>query len=315
MESSVRENMDSDQTSSLFDAYYYAHSCGSPVERNDAWLGFFASVADRIVSDIAPKTVLDAGCAWGFLVEALRKRGVEAWGVDISDYAIQNVHPSVKPYCWVGSIADPFPQKYDLIVTIEVLEHMPRPASERALANLCQFSDDILFSSTPFDYKEATHFNVQLPEYWAGQFAGQGFYRDVDFDAGFVTDWAARFTRKNKAIHQVVYDYERKFWQLGKENIDLRRLVNDLRVRQVADAQIIQELQARQVQNDERLDEMVSSQQALQLQISAWEDRWADLEKGSGWRLLEKFRRFRIRLFPHGSQRERWFYALIKRRS
>lgn len=67
-----------------YDAHYYATGCGSPMERNAVWLAQFAGIADRIISDMQPRTVLDAGCAMGFLVEALRARGVEAWGIDIS---------------------------------------------------------------------------------------------------------------------------------------------------------------------------------------------------------------------------------------
>lgn len=40
----------------------------------------FDSIAERLVKDICPKTVLDAGCAMGFLVETLRQKKVEAWG-------------------------------------------------------------------------------------------------------------------------------------------------------------------------------------------------------------------------------------------
>lgn len=213
--------------SELFDAYYYAHDCGEPYQRSEIWLKQFAAFAERIAQDIAPKTVLDAGCAWGFLVEMLRQREVQAWGVDISAYAIENVHPDVRPYCRVGSITEPFEQPhYDLIVCIEVLEHLQKPAAEQALANLCQHSDDILFSSTPHDYQEATHFNVQPPEVWAELFARQGFFRDVDFDASFITPWATRFRRQEMPPTRLVRDYERRFVPLWKENVDLRHQVN-----------------------------------------------------------------------------------------
>jgi hypothetical protein len=165
----------------------------------------------------------------GFLVEALRERGVAAFGIDISDYAIQNVHANIQPYCWVGSITEPFPQHYDLIICVEVLEHLPRAESEEAARNLCQYTDDILFSSTPFDYKEVTHFNVQPPEYWAELFAQHGFFRDVDFDASFILPWAVRFRRKREPAHRLVRDYERKFWLLAKENSDLRSLTLEMR--------------------------------------------------------------------------------------
>jgi 2-polyprenyl-3-methyl-5-hydroxy-6-metoxy-1,4-benzoquinol methylase len=212
-----------------FDEYYYQNGCGSSYKRNETWLEFFRSIADRIIEDIHPKTVLDAGCALGFLVEGFRNRNIEAWGIDISEFAIQNVDPSIKSYCSVGSISQPFPQRYDMIVTIEVLEHLPKANAENAVANLCAHTDDIIFSSTPFDYKEATHYNVQPPEYWAELFARHGFFHDVDYDATFISSWAVRFQRKSTSLHRVVFDYERKYWVLQKENFDLRSLVNEMR--------------------------------------------------------------------------------------
>jgi hypothetical protein len=207
----------------LYDAFYYAHDCGLPYQRSSCWLDHFGAIADQIVSRIAPRTVLDAGCAMGFLVEGLRQRGVEAYGVDISDYAIGQVHPDVRPYCRVGSICDSFPQQYDLIVCIEILEHMPASEAPAAIANLCRHADDILFSSTPSDYREVTHLNVQPPEHWAEMFAQHGFFRDMDFDAAFILPWAMRVRRKAEPLPRLVREYERRFWLLWQENVELRQ--------------------------------------------------------------------------------------------
>lgn len=217
------------QSATFFDAYYFAHDCGQPYQINEEWVRFFNSIADRIVMDIAPRTVLDAGCAMGFLVEALRQRGVEAFGLDVSEYAIQNVLPTVRAFCQRSSVSDPLTQKYDLIVCMEVLEHLAARDVEHAIANLCAHTDDILFSSTPLDYKEATHFNTQPPEYWAEWFARNGFFRDVDFDASFVTPWAVRFRHRTDPVPRLAREYERKFWLLWKENTDLRQRVLELR--------------------------------------------------------------------------------------
>ncbi|NTV63264.1 MAG: class I SAM-dependent methyltransferase, partial [Oscillochloris sp.] len=149
-----------------------------PYRRDEAWMAFFGGVADRIVAEIAPASALDAGCAIGLLVEQLRLRGVDTQGVDISEYAISSAHESIRDHVRVGSIAEPLGRRYDLIVCIEVLEHMPRREAEAAIASFCAHSDDVLFSSSPFDHKEATHFNVNPPEYWAYLFAQHGFYRD-----------------------------------------------------------------------------------------------------------------------------------------
>lgn len=241
----------------LYDARYFATGCGRSYRRDEEWLSFFGSIADHIMRDIRPSTVLDVGCAMGFLVEALRQRGAEAFGVDISEYAIRKAHPDIQPYCWVGSMTDPFPQKYDLIVCIEVLEHLPHRKAEQAVENLCRHSDDVLFSSNPLDYKEATHFNVQPPEYWAKLFARQGFFRDVDFDASFITPWAARFRKTHEPVARVVAAYERRFWQLWQENQARREL---------------------SIEQRNELTEKEQTVQTLTAQLSDWETRWAHLE-------------------------------------
>lgn len=214
--------MNSRSLSSAYNAFYYSHNCGRPYQRDEEWLGFFGSIADRIVRDIGPGTALDAGCAMGFLVETLRARGVAAVGMDISEYAIENVHQDVRPYCSVGSITEPLPRRYDLIVCIEVLEHLSPLEADQAIANLCQHADDILFSSTPYDYKEATHLNVRPPDYWAQKFALHGCFRDVDFDGSFITPWTIRFRKTDEPAWRIVYGYERRHWQLEKE-IEARR--------------------------------------------------------------------------------------------
>jgi SAM-dependent methyltransferase len=259
-----------DMKADLYDENYYRHYCGEiAYDRSDAWLGFFGNVADRIVQTIGPRSVLDAGCALGLLVESLRDRGVEAFGVDISEYAIGKVRPDIKPHCWRGSITDPLPRRYDLIVSIEVLEHLPRPAAEAALANLCQFTDDFLFSSSPIDYRETTHFNVQPPEYWADLFLRHGFVRDVDCDASFITSWATRFRRQSVTMQRVVHDYERRFWPVWKENAELRSLVNELRGRLSGSERDIDALKARIASLEE---------------IS---DRLADIEQSVSWRMVK----------------------------
>ncbi len=162
-------------------------------------MSFFGDVADRIVADIGPKTVMDLGCAIGMLVEALRERGVDARGIDVSEYAIGQVPADLSAYCTVGSALEPLPGRYDLITCIEILEHLSAEDGERALDVLCAHTDDILFSSSPTDLDEPTHVNVQPPEYWATAFARRGFVRDDDFDAAFISPWAVRFRKAGRA--------------------------------------------------------------------------------------------------------------------
>lgn len=171
----------------------------------------FLNAAEKIVQDFHPKTVLDAGCAWGFLVAALRDLGVEAYGIDISEYAISKVREDIRPYCVCGSLTEPLPSplpdRFDLIVTVEVLEHLYAEDGEKAVKNLCALSDHILFSSDPDDYAEPTHFNVQKREYWADLFARQGFFDDISYGPDYLSKHAMLF-RKDIGMIDLVRNYE-----------------------------------------------------------------------------------------------------------
>jgi SAM-dependent methyltransferase len=209
-----------------FGRYYYEHDCGIPYERSPEWLAYFDQLADDVVSGLAPARVLDAGCALGLLVEKLRARGVEAWGVDISEYAIGEVDASVREHCAVGSLTDPlpvgFPDRYDLVTCIEVVEHMPPPEGEAAIARLAAVADRVLFSSSPADYAEATHVNVQPPEHWSALFARHGLFRNVDFNGGYPTRWSVLYERASADLGEVVRRYDRKTARLVDELHEVR---------------------------------------------------------------------------------------------
>ena len=148
----------------------------------------------------------------GYLVEALRDRGVKAYGIDISQYAVSMAREDIRPYCFVGSLTEKLPaelpEKYDLVVTIEVLEHLYAEDGERAIQHLCQLSDTILFSSTPDDFSERTHVNVQQREYWAKLFFKNGFMDDINYRPKYLTAYASLF-RRGADLTRQIEDYER----------------------------------------------------------------------------------------------------------
>lgn len=67
-------------------------------------------------------SVLDFGCARGYLVKALRILGIMADGCDISEWAIQNADNSVRSFLYNGHKAI---GNYDWVHAKDVLEHIP----------------------------------------------------------------------------------------------------------------------------------------------------------------------------------------------
>lgn len=213
----------SDKEKKCYDEEYYRSHCGEAYERGRGWEEIFGVYADRIVKEIHPKKTLDIGCAKGFLVEALRNRGVEAYGIDVSDYAVSQAREDVKQYCRVQSAVNPLEERYDLITCIEVLEHMEQKDISLAIQRMCEAADDILFSSTPFDYTEDSHVSVHTPEYWVEQFAYNGFFHDVGYDCSYISVQAMRFRKAEKSKLDLIREYERELFQKHQELVAVRQ--------------------------------------------------------------------------------------------
>jgi hypothetical protein len=69
-------------------------------------------------------TFLDIGAALGFVVKALRMRGVDAHGYDISEWAVANCDPSVKD-CMSTKLSMPS-MFWGHVLMKDVAEHIPR---------------------------------------------------------------------------------------------------------------------------------------------------------------------------------------------
>jgi cyclopropane fatty-acyl-phospholipid synthase-like methyltransferase len=71
--------------------------------------GRWQSVAQDIVDHFGLKLgdrVLDIGCAKGFLVKDLLALGIDAYGIDVSKYALMNCEPEVVGRLQIGSADD-----------------------------------------------------------------------------------------------------------------------------------------------------------------------------------------------------------------
>jgi hypothetical protein len=178
---------------------------------------------------------------------------------------------------------------------MEVLENLHANECYQAIRNLCQTADDILFSSTPMDYGEATHFNVQPVEYWADLFAVHGFIRDASFDASFITPWAVRFRKTREPLHTIVRDYERKLWLLSKENQDLRNSVID-------SAQQLEKMEEKMEAEVSSLNSRISAVDTERAGLAA---ELAFIKNSYSWQLTQALQKLYSKAIPSRSRREK----------
>jgi len=183
------------ENDALYDSSYYDNYNGESYGRTDHWLSFFGDIADNIVRSLRPQTVQEVGCAYGLLVESLRDRGVEAFGMDVSEHAVSQARPDIRKYLSAASILKPLDRHYDLIVSIEVIEHIKEEDCDLAIQNMCAAADSILIATTPDDFDDPTHFNVNAPLYWIKKFSQFGFEPDVRHNADYITPYAMLFKK------------------------------------------------------------------------------------------------------------------------
>lgn len=105
---------------------------------------------------IAGKTVLDVGCGGGILAESMAKKGAIVTGIDLSEKALKvaklhSLESGVKldyETVAVEELAARVPGTFDVVTCMEMLEHVPSPASIiKACATLVKPGGHVFFST------------------------------------------------------------------------------------------------------------------------------------------------------------------------
>lgn len=112
-----------------YDRDYFETGIKSNWDRGYSWEvfgGLFRDTAAYLVELLPEATrFLDAGCAKGLLVRALRERGKEAWGVDGSPWAIDNADAVARPWLTRADVAAHDPARaYDVVTAFNLLAHL-----------------------------------------------------------------------------------------------------------------------------------------------------------------------------------------------
>lgn len=105
---------------------------------------------------LAGKLVLDVGCGGGILSESMAQRGAQVMGIDLAEKSLQvaQLHAleagiQLEYRCvTVEALALEKPQFFDVVTCMEMLEHVPDPASVvRACAALVKPGGHVFFST------------------------------------------------------------------------------------------------------------------------------------------------------------------------
>lgn len=131
----------------MYDKDYYERGIetGKSLYSNFRWIPELTiPLAFRMIEYLGIKkedTILDYGCAKGYLVRAFRLLGREAYGCDISKYALSSAPDDVKRYLVYADPDGPLESwRFDITISKDVLEHVPLKDLKETLKLIRLFS-------------------------------------------------------------------------------------------------------------------------------------------------------------------------------
>jgi SAM-dependent methyltransferase len=186
----------------VYDSDYYATAEGPVVASA-------RRIARSIWDDFAPSRVIDVGCGTGALLEALRDRGCEVYGLEYSEAALKSCRSrklSVQKFDLETDIFND-DRAFDLAVSMEVAEHLPQTCADRYIDLLARLSPVIVFTAAPPGQGGTAHLNEQPLSYWISKFQERGFSLAEELSRRWRENWDAagdvkHWYRQNLMIFQ-----------------------------------------------------------------------------------------------------------------
>jgi len=126
-----------------------------------------------------PLRILEIGCAFGDAVAEMRRRGLEAYGIDVSPYALENIVQNAVDFVGYGSMTDIESselviqnQPFDAVVSKDVLEHATPNLINKILISFGAIAPKQLHvvNTGEHDYQAAggdqSHFCIKPLSWW-----------------------------------------------------------------------------------------------------------------------------------------------------
>lgn len=114
------------------------------------------------------------------MVYALYQLGVDAYGIDVSRYAVENAKPEVRDRVKLGKAQEiDYPDNsFDLVTAFDVLEHIKEEEVPQVCAELLRVSKKWVIVRVPTREEpgdlDAYHETIRPKAWWEEQFAAQG---------------------------------------------------------------------------------------------------------------------------------------------
>jgi SAM-dependent methyltransferase len=122
---------------------------------------------------LQPRRVVDIGCGAGTWLAVCHELGAQRiFGVDGKWVTSNSLQIPVESFQG-ADLCEPLrlPEAYDLVISVEVAEHLPKARAESFVADLVRLGKAVLFSGAVPRQGGDRHINEQWQDYWARLFA------------------------------------------------------------------------------------------------------------------------------------------------
>lgn len=135
-------------------------------------------VVPLVMDAVRPQSVLDVGCGTGTWLKAFAEHGVTNYlGID-SDHVDRSLLKIPPTSFLPQDLSKRFDinRKFDLVISLEVAEHLPEFTADTFVESLTSHGDAVLFSAAIPGQGGQHHINEQWPAYWQKKFEKHGFF-------------------------------------------------------------------------------------------------------------------------------------------
>lgn len=168
-----------------------------------------------LIQMFQPKSIVDIGCAYGAFLHEFNEKGLKGilgidgdWVnqsklmIDSSQFEMHDLEKKIS-----------LNKKFDLVICLEVAEHLAETCADILINNLIELGDIIIFSAAIKNQTGQNHINEQPFSYWMNKFNQKGF---LFYDA-----FRQRFWNNTN----IAWWYKQNMFLVAKDTLDIQQYI------------------------------------------------------------------------------------------
>jgi len=135
--------------------------------------------AQVVAANMSFQSLFDIGCGSGVFLAEFHRLGKDVAGCEASRDAVTLASKDFPVFVADATRPIPIDRRHDLVLCIEVAEHIGHRHSRQLVENCAHLGAQVLFTAAPPGQKGIGHINLHAREFWQELFRREGFVLDA----------------------------------------------------------------------------------------------------------------------------------------